>query len=418
MSSADNFAAAMRTWEQQLRSEMETLVQEALRGLRQPVEARLQKGLTEWLNLALQEASPSLLQRFQSKTGEWVARVPPPPPATEPWADWLAWLYRASQPTEVLQTLLSLISGLAPRCAVYVVRGNAALAWKSTGMRAPSPVPLEGGNLMADALKGAQWYTWTAENRPASLPQGLDPAATGGLYPLLVRGKAIGFVYWDTQVGGAEAEELERRVRVLTQTAGLVLQALVGQPKAPGAETPRPVGATPSAPPSTLPAAATAPAAAASSSTASASSAASPAAAPGFSTSPPPPSTLGAPEPGAAPPNYTSANGGAVSAPPAAASSGAPMSPLEIRAQRHAKVLMQDLELYLKRDRPQDLAEARQQRNVYTRLRADIDKCQQSYLEKFPPSSGISIELLEQQLVAVLCQGDAGMLGPGYNGLK
>jgi hypothetical protein len=59
----------------------------------------------------------------------------------------------------------------------------------------------------------------------------------------------------------------------------------------------------------------------------------------------------------------------------------------------------------------------RQHHDLYRRLQEDIDKCRQSFTEKFPASTGVSTQILEQELIRVLCKGDRRVLGSDYSGL-
>jgi hypothetical protein len=111
------------------------------------------------------------------------------------------------------------------------------------------------------------------------------------------------------------------------------------------------------------------------------------------------------------------AAGGLAAAPitPAADTTPQPASPnIQRRAERYAKVMVQDLELYLKRDRPDVLAEARAKRNIMGLLQPDIDKCYKSFRERFPEDTGIPGDVVRQALVSILCEGDEEALGASH----
>ncbi|GEM_PF-3031241 len=362
----------MQDWERSVRSDLETALHDALRSLRATLETRLQQELNAGLANALHDATPPVQQALQRRIRSWSAQLPPPPVPLDPWPGWLAALLDSAQPPQLLQALFMAASNLAPRVAIYVIRGGAAVNWRSAGFDAPIRISLDGHNAFALAAAEARALSWRTD-RPLQepLPMGFVTSLAGGLHPLVVRDKTIGLLYYEC---GSEMPDgqLEPRLSALLRVAGLALDQIMRRTGRSADDSPAPSPVTVST--TRFPAV-------------------------------PPPATAAAP-----------AAATAVAAAPAPAPVR-PSSATEARARRFAKVLMQDLELYLKRDRPQDLNEARAQRDVYQRLREDLDKCQQSFLEKFPAGSGVDLSVLEQQIIEILCQGDRGMMGASYAGL-
>ncbi len=280
-------------------------------------------------------------------------------PAVDPWLEWLGPLLRAKQPTEILVGLLAAAEA-ATEAAIFVVRGSEAVYWKGRGLAPVAAVAIETASCFARAVATGHPISWGASQPLCeTLPPGVSAASQGGVHPLLVRGKTIALIYW-SGAGGASSELLPQRLQLLVEVTGRILESGLGTREVP-AQT----------------------------SSAGTNAETAPEAAP-------------SPEPVAA------------AVPPLPASSS---SPLEARARRYAKVLIEDLELYLNRDRPQEITAALEERDLYIRLRPDIEKCRLSYLEKFPPASGIGIHILEEELVRVLCKGNAAVLGSTYRGL-
>lgn len=362
MSAAESPSTAVQAWERTIRGDLEGTLQEALRSLRSSLESRLQQELNAGLANAFHDAAPALQQALQRRVRGWAVQMPPPPPALDPWPNWLAGLLDAEQPPQLLQALFAAANSLVARLAIFVIRGGAAVSWRGAGFDSPVRVALEGGrDAFAMAANEARSFTWRAE-RPLreNLPAGFAPSIAGGLHPLLVRGKTIALLYYE---GGPELadQQLEPRLAVLLRVAGLALDRIMRQTGRSAEETPAPISAA----------------------------------------------RLRAAVQNTAPADA-----------PVAPSASRPVTSTEARALRFAKVLLQDLELYLKRDRPQELAEARAQRDVYQRLHADLEKCRQSFQEKFPAGSGVSLDILERQIIEILCQGDRGMMGAAYAGLQ
>lgn len=405
--------SAKQQWERKLRADIESTLQEAMRTLRFALESRLQQELNAGLANALHDASPAVQQALVRRVGSWSAQLPPP--QTEPWAAWIGGLLDAAEPPKILSALFAAASALSPHLAIYVVRGSAAIAWRCSGIHAPARIDWESrDSVFRQAISTGLPVQW----RPgAAGAPGTPWGPAGGVYPLSVRGKTIALLCHEAsratgQAVGHSAGDagVESRMAVLARVASLSLEQAMHQGG----------GLALHAEPAPEIAAEAPPAAAEF-----------PVAAPEFETAPPsampeePP-----PGPSAAPnawgqPAVADAPAGVEAAPETEAASdeagptseaGSPAmdAPHAARARRFAKVLAQDLELYLQRDRPGDLAAAREQRDLYGRLQEDLDKCRQSFLERYPADSGLGLELLDDQLIAILAQGDAAMLGPAY----
>lgn len=361
MSAAESPSSGLHVWERYIRGDIEGTLQEALRTLRSALESRLQQELNAGLANALHDAAPALQQALQRRIRGWSAQLPPAPVAPDPWPNWLGALLDAQQPPQLLQALFAAASALVPRLAVFVIRGGAAMNWRTVGMESPTRIPLDGtDNAFTQAAGEVRPLVWRSD-RPlrSSLPAGFGHSLAGGLHPLSVRGKTIALVYYDCGSQSPDPQ-IEPRLSTLMRVAGLALDQVMRQSGRSAEDAPAPVSAA-----------------------------------------------------------RVQAVVQAVAAAPAVAPlpPARPMTSTEARAQRFAKVLIQDLELYLKRDRPQLLSEARAQRDVAERLRDDLDKCQQSFQEKFPAASGVSLEILERQIIELLCQGDRNLMGANFSGL-
>jgi hypothetical protein len=92
------------------------------------------------------------------------------------------------------------------------------------------------------------------------------------------------------------------------------------------------------------------------------------------------------------------------------------MSPEErdihLRAQRFARVLVADLQLY----RSQEIREGKRARNLYGQLREEIDKSREVYLRKFGQSAAAGIDYFHLELLHTLAENQEELLGPDYPG--
>ncbi|HKM91814.1 MAG TPA: hypothetical protein VJX29_14490 [Candidatus Acidoferrales bacterium] len=80
---------------------------------------------------------------------------------------------------------------------------------------------------------------------------------------------------------------------------------------------------------------------------------------------------------------------------------------LHRRANRHAKVSMQDIYLL----RPKDVQLARQNRDICVRLRSDIEKARKEYVRRFGPILDHPVDYFYHWMVEVLAEGKPEILG-------
>jgi len=81
-------------------------------------------------------------------------------------------------------------------------------------------------------------------------------------------------------------------------------------------------------------------------------------------------------------------------------------------AQRFAKLLVSEIELYNKA-RVQD---GRKNRDLYKRLKTDIDRSRQTYEKRFGKTVGKQFDYFHEELVRILAASDASLLGSEYPG--
>ncbi len=80
------------------------------------------------------------------------------------------------------------------------------------------------------------------------------------------------------------------------------------------------------------------------------------------------------------------------------------------RAQRFARLLIDEIKLYNK----SKVEEGLKQRDLYDRLRDDIDKSRASYAKRYGSTVAASGDYFVQELSRSLAQGDASALGPNF----
>ncbi len=81
-------------------------------------------------------------------------------------------------------------------------------------------------------------------------------------------------------------------------------------------------------------------------------------------------------------------------------------------AKRFSRLLVSEIELYNKTK----VAEGRKNRDLYSRLKTDIERSRQTYQKRFGNTTATQFDYFHEELVRTLAQGDPSVLGPDYPG--
>jgi len=307
--------------------------------------------------------------------------------------------------SEVLQTLLRVLEPFAGGRAILVFREGQVVGWSGAGF-APETVRSWQG-----AVAGSQALSKVAAGTPVLLRAQDDPLLAGFLrnpgasvllVPMSLRGKVVGALL---------AEEGEKGlavawVQLYTYLAGLLLETLAVRPMVPtpavasvedlrpatGVEEPAfgfaaPVGDEGLAAPAVEP------------------TAAPPVAGPSEEVSGEP-----AAAPGPQPSEALSLDASATQRVEVAVVTP-PRSPEEERkheeARRFARLLVSEIRLY----NEQAVQEGKANRDIYARLKEDIDRSREMYEQRIPPEVRAVSDYFYEELVRTLADGDPDALG-------
>ncbi len=297
---------------------------------------------------------------------------------------------------EILKGLLEGTSKYAGRSALFVVKGGAATGWQGRGFSNNDGVKdchLDVNNGPASqALHSRVVSTGSsAEMGQAFVSQlGAPKDDRVIVLPLLLKDKVAALVYADAGPDGVlDTAALE--VLVLSTSAWLEVASLRKVSAQPAAEAP-PVERSEAAPAAT-------------------------AAAPAFSD----PFAGHAPKhamAAAAPASTAPAGGLAVETPseaPAAPSDQfAGMSPedadLHRKAQRFARLLVDEIKLY----NQVKVSEGRKNKDLYDRLKEDIEKSRGTYQKRYGNTAAASADYFSQELIRSLAEDDVSFMGPNF----
>jgi DNA replication initiation complex subunit (GINS family) len=81
-------------------------------------------------------------------------------------------------------------------------------------------------------------------------------------------------------------------------------------------------------------------------------------------------------------------------------------------ARRFARLLVFEIELYNKAR----VAEGRQNKDLYKRMKVDIDRSRQMFEQRFGKSVGKQFDYFHDELVRTLAENDPSLLGSDYPG--
>ena len=339
---------------------------------------------------------------------------PPPPPPSAPAGPGLAELRasmaaveKCSSLSEALTHLVNEITHYVDRAAMFIVKGSSAIGWYAKGVDSldavkQTVIPLTGDTIFRAVHNSRQAVRGELQSSPgtAQALQRLGGHPRGMVaVPLILRDKLAAILYADT-TGEKISDGVADLIEVLVVFAGKVVDVLSSSPKAAAARTtggipvekaqairadtdevreragfPRPPASTPPTP---------APVAARDQSSTVMFSAASTAA------MREPPAVL----------------------PPAPRTAPAAIAPDQQKAhddaKRFARLVVSEIKLY----NEAKVNEGRRQKDLYERLKDDIERGRQMYADRVSPAVRETTNYFFEELVRILAGGDPIALGP------
>ncbi len=336
---------------------------------------------------------------------EVVANQPPPVPAAPSGPGFdrlraaLTEVDRGTSLSEVLTYLVNEVSQHVDRAAMFIVKGTSAIGWYARGVPQPDAIKQLNIPLSADTIfRGVQGRaafrghisqspgTQQVMGRLGGHPQGVLAV------PLILRDKLAAVLYCDTiqpEIPGPEADMIEVMVAFAAKTIDLL--SLAPKPAA-SAAAPAAPPARPSAPAARQKA------------------------------PPPPPAHVG--DEGSSTVMFSAQQFSqirqATSAPAAPARPAPPppppaapaIAPEEQKAhddaKRFARLVVSEIKLY----NEAKVNEGRRNKDIYERLKEDIERGRQMYNDRVPAPVRDRTNYFVDELVRILAGGDASALGP------
>jgi hypothetical protein len=271
--------------------------------------------------------------------------------------------------SEILRTLLDGAARFSGRAALFVIRSGSATGWQGRGfansdaLKGITVDPSRGlaGRAVQDRMPAAAAAAEFSSNFVSSVGNPSDGNAV--VLPLVVKDKVAALLYADV---GTEANGTidPSALHVLVRSTGQWLE-LLSLRKSPGAGEAAPAEA-PEAPP-------------------------------------PPPVAAPPPPPPPAAPKAPAKEEPAISAGD---------QELHKKAKRKAKVLVEEIKLY----NQAKVTEGRKHKDLYDRLKEDIEKSRAEYDKHFGKTAAAEANYFVRELVRILAENDESALGDNFPG--
>lgn len=331
----------------------------------------IESAVTEVLDAQLAKLRTKVIEKVLSDLQPVLSGPPTGTPTDELNAS-VASVHDHTSQTDILGALLDGASKFSGRAALFVVRGGDAKGWQARGFEddgAIKSVTLStGAGLLGRANQDRMPVAAAAAEFDSGFNQDFGNPADGNalVLPLVVREKVAAFIYADAGLDPHSSID-SSALQLLVRDAGLWLELLSlrksGAAPAEAAEAPSERAPEPAAEEEPAPAASAAAAAA----------------------------TARAPEP-----------------PPAEI---APEDEeVHKKARRFAKLLVDEIKLY----NQAKVTEGRHNKDIYDRLKEDIEKSRATYEKRYGQTPAASADYFSQEIVRILADNDRSLMGAGF----
>ncbi|HEV2960339.1 MAG TPA: hypothetical protein VG649_00825 [Candidatus Angelobacter sp.] len=326
-----------------------------------PRPIQIQAILEETVAELFEAALPRLQQEIVRRAVEEVESALIPAPGSSP-TDLLnaalASIQNSISQSEILRHLLEAIARFSSRAALFVVKGSSVTAWQGTGFQDNDSIKqlnLNSANgLLAKAIQGKSPVQGAAQEFDSAFEVGPNAPADGNcvVLPLVVKEKVAAVIYADGGIVADNPIDLAA-LNIICRFSALWLE-IAAVRKAGGAGT----GVAPEEP---------------------------------------------APQAPTVVPSEAVAQ-------PASAMATPVEDEVHKKAKRFAKLLVDEIKLY---NQPK-VAEGRQNRDLYERLKEDIDKSRATYDKRYGESSVAGSDYFTQELIRILADNDVSLMGGSF----
>ena len=322
-----------------------------------PRPTEIQNIIEEAVAEVLDAALPRLRAEIVRRAVEVVESLAPAPGASP--SDLLnaaaAVIHESGSQADILRHLLEGEARFAGRVALFVVKGNAISGWQGIGFEENDAIKTlsiqTGSGLVGKAIQARNPMAGTAQEFDAGFVRSMKPPADGQCLVLpLVVKDKVAAMIY-ADAGTVPGGTLDSSgLQALTRFAAIWLE-LAALRKAGGSASAEDVA------------------------------------------QPQPAAAVAASAPASVP-----------------ASSGSEEDELHKKARRFAKLLVEEIKLY---NQPR-VEEGRQHKDLYERLKVDIEKSRSTYDKRYAESAVASADYFTQELIRILADNDASLMGASF----
>ena len=362
-------------------------------------------------------------QQLEVLLSDIVSNIPPPPKKKSADLGSLADLVRKlddqNTQSEILNTLLMHLANWVERAVLFVVKGDQASGWAAlglgndwnTGRVRAIKIDLNRQTILNNVVTSGEMSHGSADRYPdnGEIYMSIGNRFPGGVVacPIKVRGKIAGILYADTASDFQENPDLAELLYLATRAAGFAIDLLPLRPKTP---PPLKEVSQPAPPPvpQMQPPLSPAPAAAVGVAEMAPVEEETVVVQPVISESTAPVVDTEEPSMEAVEEELDEAEGTVImpaAAPPPVISEED--QKLHDDAKRFARLLVSEIKLY----NEAQVAAGREHRDLYERLREDIERSRRMYQERVPTHIHSSTNYFYEELVRTLANGDPTLLG-------
>jgi hypothetical protein len=299
---------------------------------------------------------------------EGVVGAPPGGSSTDVLNSAVSSLQDGEAQPDILRALLEGAAKFSGRAALFVIRGGTATGWQGRGFDDDDGIKKfsvdTASGLASRAVQDRMPAAAAAAEFDSKFVSAVGNPSDGNavVLPLVVKEKVAALVYADAGTGDGTLDP--SALHLLVRSAGQWLEVLALR-KAGGAAAAEPEREA--------------------------------------QPEPPPKAAARAPEPPPPPPP-----------PPAREEPEIPAADQEVhkKAKRFAKLLVDEIKLY----NQAKVTEGRQKRDLYDRLKEDIEKSRATYEKRYGQTPAASGDYFSQEVLRILAENDAGLMGSNFPG--
>ena len=371
---------ALRESVEQELARIQEFVRTQTSSLQERIAAEIQTAIEEYVSTWFHSDISAFEQQLEMLLSDIISNLPVPPKRPSSELESLVEFTRKMDgvhtQSEVLKTLLQHISNWVDRAVLFVVKGEQAVAWAGLGLShdwdsgriRQIKVNLSQATVLGGVVTSGQpsygLADKYADNAELFMQIGSTFPRTALAFPVTVRGKIAGILYADLQEDLGDKPDLPNLLYLACRAAGFEIDVLPLKPKT--VAPPEPAKTYPS----------------------SAGSAA--------------PVMEEVREPGKEEGQAT-----VIMPVPQVVPLSEEEQKLHDDAKRFARLLVSEIKLY----NEAQVAAGRENRDLYERLRDDIERSRRTYMDRVPQHIFSSTDYFYEELVRTLANGDSSLLG-------